>query len=826
MRLSTFLLATALSAGTSFGANRVSTLEVPASAIVRTALTGVEQTEVINISVALKMRNMDELHARIQSGQLVSQDEMEAKYLPLKSDYDQVASWLASRGLTIRTDLVDSNHTNVLVRGTVAAITNALQVKFGKVIVAGTVETVTSALTEPVIDAAINTKLVGVNGLQRHYRAKALDGQGVITFEPNLTLTPTVINTVYHNSSSLTGAGQTVAVYGWATPATSDLSGYINLIGSGEALSNYTVIPVDGGPTAAEQSNADYLEEATGDVDLVMGVAPGAKIRLYAPSADTSAAVNDVVVAVINDQKADKSITVFSLSYGLPEDEMTKSTLDGMSQLFAQLAAAGVTVCAGSGDGGSNPGAMGFYLPSNPLTAEWPAVDPSVTGVGETDLTFPNLQYPGGFTNWIETVDNNYNPAYTNANASGGGVSTYFPRPVWQTGTGVPAANNRCVPDVSMVGGAYTSFVNGKLAGFAGTSASCPAFAGYMALANQARANAGWGPLGILGPKIYPLLGSSAFTDITSGNNGAYSAGPGYDMASGIGSPNFDALFAVLAPSSSTSGSARIVNISSRAFVSTGAGQEIAGFVISGSGTEQVLVRIVGPGLSAFGVTGVLAQPTITLYDSKNNVVASNTVWGSSSASSQITAADAAVGAFALTQGSADSALIATLAPGSYTAIASGVGSTTGNALLEVYEVAASGTRAVNISTRAFIGTGASVLIAGFVIEGTGTEQVLIRGDGPALTGFGVSGALAQTQVTVYDSNSNVVATNSGWSNNANAAQIASTSATLGAFALTQGSGDSALLLTLPPGSYTVQVAGVSNQTGNGLVEVYEVPAQ
>ena len=272
-------------------------------------------------------------------------------------------------------------------------------------------------------------------------------------------------------------------------------------------------------------------------------------------------------------------------------------------------------------------------------------------------------------------------------------------------------------------------------------------------------------------------------------------------------------------------GSARLVNISSRAFVGTGSGITIAGFVISGPGSEQVLIRAIGPTLASFGVSGTLAQPVLSLFDQGGGIVASNTGWGSDANSSQIASVSTSVGAFALPPGSADSVLLLTLAPGQYTAQVSGVGGTTGNALIEAYLVGASASRAVNISTRAYVGTGPSILIAGFVVTGTGTEQLLIRGVGPALASYGVAGILTQPQINLYDSAGNIIGSNSGWDTSGYADGVRAVSAQIGAFSLPGGSADCALLADLPAGLYTVQVSGVSGAMGNGLVELYELPA-
>jgi len=130
-----------------------------------------------------------------------------------------------------------------------------------------------------------------------------------------------------------------------------------------------------------------------------------------------------------------------------------------------------------------------------------------------------------------------------------------------------------------------------------------------------------------------------------------------------------------------------------------------------------------------------------------------------------------------------------------------------------------------NVSCRAYVGTGSSVAVAGFVISGTATEQVLIRGVGPALTQFSVAAALAQPVLTVFNSAGTQLASNTGWGTNADPQQVSAAFGATGAFALPSGSPDSALLLSLAPGSYTAEVSGLNNTTGNALIEVYEMPS-
>ena len=278
----------------------------------------------------------------------------------------------------------------------------------------------------------------------------------------------------------------------------------------------------------------------------------------------------------------------------------------------------------------------------------------------------------------------------------------------------------------------------------------------------------------------------------------------------------------------STSDPGRLTNISCRATVGTGANILIAGFVVGGAGTagtEQLLVRGSGPALVPFGVSGTLPDPQLKLFSGAGTQIASNDGWAGST---QIASTAAAVGAFAWsTPTSHDAALLESLA-GAYTAQISGESGDTGVALAEVYDATPAGTytattpRIVNISARVQVGTGGNILIAGFAIGGSTSKTVLIRASGPALVPFGVTGTLPDPQLQLHAGDGSVIATNAAWGGNA---QIASEAASVGAFEWSSpSSNDSALLITLPPGAYTAQVAGASGDTGVALVEVYEVP--
>jgi hypothetical protein len=182
------------------------------------------------------------------------------------------------------------------------------------------------------------------------------------------------------------------------------------------------------------------------------------------------------------------------------------------------------------------------------------------------------------------------------------------------------------------------------------------------------------------------------------------------------------------------------------------------------------------------------------------------------------------VSAFSLTS-ALDAAGVVELDPGSYTMLMSGVGDTTGIGLAEIYVLDAANNRGlINLSARAEVGPGERVLIPGFVIGGTQPMQVLIRGVGPELARFGVANPLADPTMEVIDQNTKaVLASNDNWGSAANLAELKAAMTAEGAFSLAEGSADSAVLVTLPPGSYTAVISGKGDATGIALMEVYPI---
>jgi len=295
---------------------------------------------------------------------------------------------------------------------------------------------------------------------------------------------------------------------------------------------------------------------------------------------------------------------------------------------------------------------------------------------------------------------------------------------------------------------------------------------------------------------------------------------------------------------------ARLMDISARGYVGTGANSLIAGFVIGGTGSKNALIRGVGPGLSATfpslaGTT--VTDPELTLFDAHSLPIVINAGWNSSltvgSSSLQVNAQEAtaqtmnSVGAFPLIPDSSDSAMDVLSPTDGYTIEVSAPTGSPGIGLAEVYDAdpVASTTRLSNISARAGVGTGNDILIGGFVVAGTASETVLIRAVGPGLNPlFGLTGLLPAPQLTLCDGTGVPIATNSGWGNGpvlgpstVNAGVLPATPdimAAVGAFPLSANSADCAMAVTLPPGDYSVEVAGLNGSTGIALVEIYEIP--
>ncbi|HEY1107137.1 MAG TPA: hypothetical protein VGE76_00850, partial [Opitutaceae bacterium] len=265
----------------------------------------------------------------------------------------------------------------------------------------------------------------------------------------------------------------------------------------------------------------------------------------------------------------------------------------------------------------------------------------------------------------------------------------------------------------------------------------------------------------------------------------------------------------------------RISNFSIRTGVAAAAPQLTVGYVVAGSG-KPLLVRAIGPGLTRFGVDPALGRPRLGVYAGQTLLVA-NEGWDRVSDASRISAAAARLGAFALSAGSADAAVLHTFEAGNHSAVVGSVDGGPGTALVEIYDAdTALSSKLINVSALAHVGTGADILIAGFVVKGDLARRVLIRAIGPTLASFGREGVLADPQLAVTQAGApSALALNDNWGGGA-ALRTAFGSA--GAFTLPGDSKDAAVVLVLNPGAYTVQVSGFGGTTGDALVEIYDVP--
>lgn len=279
-----------------------------------------------------------------------------------------------------------------------------------------------------------------------------------------------------------------------------------------------------------------------------------------------------------------------------------------------------------------------------------------------------------------------------------------------------------------------------------------------------------------------------------------------------------------------------LANLSTRGLASnTGANSMIVGFVVAGPRAKSVLLRSVGPTLGAapFSLPGTLGDPRLTLKNAAGETVStSSPVWDQSTDVAAIRAASARVGAFALTAGSRDAVILASLAPGNYTAQTTSPAGASGLVIVEAYDADIApdpASRLTNLSTRGFVGTGANIMIAGFVVRGPGPRNYLIRVVGDTLRSFQVTGTLDDPYLKIFRGDGLLLREFDDWDSPA-ASQPALTAAfqQVGAFALSDRQ-EPAMLVTLPPGNYTAQVSGLDNSgttnpQGVALIEVYELP--
>lgn len=253
-------------------------------------------------------------------------------------------------------------------------------------------------------------------------------------------------------------------------------------------------------------------------------------------------------------------------------------------------------------------------------------------------------------------------------------------------------------------------------------------------------------------------------------------------------------------------------NISTRGLVGLDEAALIGGFIVSGSDSETVVLRALGPSLGNSGLANPLIDPVLNLYDASGQIIATNDDWQSDAGAAEIEANGLAP------SDPAEAATVQTLAPGAYTFVVTGKGSIPGIGLVETYDLSPlADARLANLSTRGSVGSGDELLISGFIIGDVNSNTIVLRALGPSLAAFGINAPLADPVLTVYDSNGVSIANNDNWEDDLSAPQIEQNQ-----LAPTDAA-EAATILHLPAGAYTTTVSGANGETGVGLVEMFDL---
>jgi len=497
----------------------------------------------LHFSLALHADAERELEDKVARGESVPVESLES-YGAKPGEVDALVTWLKKQGFTI--DEVSPDGTSVYASAPASQIEKSLQVNM--VLVNRNGFTYTAARNAPSLPDDVGGPVQAIGGLQpfsqahkhgkrrRPPRGNRL-GLGAAnpasaTPSPNVANAPPYLASeilkAYHaDKIPVNGHGQTIAILIDTFPNDGDLEAFWQHNNVPVTLSQITKINVTGQDLPAPEG------EETLDVEWSSGIAPGAKIRIYATGSLQFVDIDRALDRIIADLPKHPEMRQLSISLGLGETYLNgpggEVTIE--HQKFLKLAAAGVNVFVSTGDAGSNPDETG-HSATGPLQVEYESSDPCVIAVGGTTLKLAHDGTVASESGWA---------------SSGGGKSAYFPRPSWQSAPGM-SGKRRLVPDVSAAAdpdeGGFV-VLNGHVVQYGGTSWSAPIWAGFCALINEARTKAGKGRLPFLNPLIYPLR-SECFRDVTMGSNGAYHAVSGYDLVTGLGVPNVKALIQAL----------------------------------------------------------------------------------------------------------------------------------------------------------------------------------------------------------------------------------------------------------------------------------------
>jgi kumamolisin len=500
--------------------------------------------------LTLVLRRRAELPAEIVAGPTVlTSDELAERYGADPADVDLVRRTLASLGLDIAA--VHAGSRRVKVAGTLGDLASAFGTTLEKVTsqnLGG--RTVTYRYREgPLyVPAALAGIVLAVLGLDTRPQARAHFRPRAAAAPQGTTYPPNQVADIYQFPAGTTGAGQTIAVIELGGGfSTSDLDTYFD--GLGLAVPSITAVSVDGAANAPGSDPTGADVEVALDIDVIGAAAPGAaQVVYFAPNNGDQGFVD----AISDAAHASPAPIVISISWGQSEDAWTAQGRSAMDAAMADAAALGITVCVAAGDNGSGDG-----VTDGQVHVDFPASSPNALACGGTKLIAdPSTGVISSEVVWNETA--------ANEGAGGGGVSDQFALPSWQATAGVPAraggsgaggsgaggsgaggSGGRGVPDVAGNADPVTGYQimsGGQAQVVGGTSAVAPLWAALISRLAQVTGQR----FGLLQPTLYagvtPGTDVPGLRDITSGNNGAYAAGPGYDACTGLGSPDGTAL--------------------------------------------------------------------------------------------------------------------------------------------------------------------------------------------------------------------------------------------------------------------------------------------
>jgi kumamolisin len=489
-----------------------------------------DPNEVMRVTLVVRPRasgpKQESLDKLIASGERLSREEYEARYGADPGEVQQVEAFAAAHGLAVAQ--VDLAARTVTLTGRCADFAEAFQVKLARYeYKGGSYRGRTGAVNIP---EELNGIVHSVHGLdnrpqaQTHYRIANSEAGPLAAA---VSYTALQVAQAYSFPTAVNGKGQTIGIIELGGGFTqSDLQTYFTGLGISPPPT-VLAVSVDGAQNQPTGDTSGPDTEVMLDIEVAGAVAPGATIAVYfAPNTDAGFldAINQAVMDTVNKP------SVISISWGGPESTWTAQSLQSYNSALQSASAVGVTVCVAAGDNGSTDGV------SDGLDhVDFPASSPYSLACGGTTLDLSNGSITSEFV-WNDLPNNG---------ATGGGVSETFPIPSWQANANVPPSDNpgnfigRGLPDVSGDADPATGYqvqVDGSSFAVGGTSAVAPLWAGLIALLNQSLGVS----VGYLNPNLYQSLAGDpgTFQDITSGNNGDYSAGPGWDPCTGWGSPN------------------------------------------------------------------------------------------------------------------------------------------------------------------------------------------------------------------------------------------------------------------------------------------------